>query len=191
MSIEHNTITDPDIHQPKGASTASANHTMKADGAGSTSWAHPSNNALIEYGHLYTVLTDLDTLGTIGTTPVTMTFGHAGVFNQSTLNQASGSITVSVAGDYEIQFSASVATTDAADAGDYIFTVLVNGVTTILEAEVELTGTTDSSSVFTSGILSLSASDVVTVQVESDEVANTDDLDILSNSLVVKLVRAT
>lgn len=39
MSIDHVNITDPFIHQPKGASTASSNTTIIANGSGGTSWA--------------------------------------------------------------------------------------------------------------------------------------------------------
>lgn len=38
MAIEHDSITDPDIHEPKGVSTASANEVYVADGAGSGEW---------------------------------------------------------------------------------------------------------------------------------------------------------
>jgi hypothetical protein len=35
---EHNTITDPNIHEPKGVSAASVGQVYSADGAGSGSW---------------------------------------------------------------------------------------------------------------------------------------------------------
>ena len=36
--VEHSAITDPNIHEPKGAATASAQETYVADGAGSGDW---------------------------------------------------------------------------------------------------------------------------------------------------------
>jgi hypothetical protein len=36
---EHSAITDPNLHEPKGASTASANTAYWSDGAGSGTWA--------------------------------------------------------------------------------------------------------------------------------------------------------
>lgn len=42
MTIEHSTITDPDIHEPKGISTATVGQTYVADGAGSGVWTSPS-----------------------------------------------------------------------------------------------------------------------------------------------------
>lgn len=48
--IEHKDITDPNIHEPKGVSTAAANRVYKANGAGSGSWgliSTPSLDGLI------------------------------------------------------------------------------------------------------------------------------------------------
>lgn len=42
MAIEHNVITDPEIHEPKGISTAAANEMYVADGAGSGAWERTS-----------------------------------------------------------------------------------------------------------------------------------------------------
>ena len=39
MTIEHANITDPQIHEPKGAATAQIGHVYVADGAGSGAWA--------------------------------------------------------------------------------------------------------------------------------------------------------
>lgn len=39
MTIEHSAIPDAELHQPKGASTAAINTTIKSDGAGATSWS--------------------------------------------------------------------------------------------------------------------------------------------------------
>lgn len=38
MAIQHNVITDPEIHEPKGASTATVDQVYAADGAGSGEW---------------------------------------------------------------------------------------------------------------------------------------------------------
>lgn len=39
MATEHSAITDPEIHEPKGAAAASADTVYQADGAGSGAWA--------------------------------------------------------------------------------------------------------------------------------------------------------
>lgn len=38
MTIEHSVITDPNIHEPKGVSTANSEQVYSADGVGSGSW---------------------------------------------------------------------------------------------------------------------------------------------------------
>lgn len=38
MTIQHSVITDPDVHEPKGASTASVGQVYVSDGAGSGTW---------------------------------------------------------------------------------------------------------------------------------------------------------
>ena len=38
MAIEHDSITDPEIHEPKGISTATSNKVYISDGAGSGDW---------------------------------------------------------------------------------------------------------------------------------------------------------
>jgi len=55
MSIQHSVITDPDIHEPKGASTASLGEVYIANGSGSGDWSPitlDSDDA--DYGALYT-----------------------------------------------------------------------------------------------------------------------------------------
>lgn len=50
--MEHSVISDPNIHEPKGASTATANTVYIASGTGSGSWAK------IAVGQLDTTSTD-------------------------------------------------------------------------------------------------------------------------------------
>lgn len=40
-TIQHNVLTAAELHEPKGASTASEGDTYTSDGAGSGSWVHP------------------------------------------------------------------------------------------------------------------------------------------------------
>lgn len=42
MAIEHSVITDPEIHEPKGASSAAGGYVLVANGDGTTSWFDPS-----------------------------------------------------------------------------------------------------------------------------------------------------
>lgn len=46
MAVEHSTITDPNIHEPKGVAAATAGHIYRANGTGSGAWVllHPRAN---------------------------------------------------------------------------------------------------------------------------------------------------
>jgi hypothetical protein len=44
--VEHVTITDPNIHEPKGVSTAANNTVYRANGGGSGAWTILSSNSL-------------------------------------------------------------------------------------------------------------------------------------------------
>ena len=46
MSTEHKNITDPNIHEPKGVSTAAAKRVYVSDGAGSGSWIKLTSQSL-------------------------------------------------------------------------------------------------------------------------------------------------
>lgn len=46
MAVEHVDITDPQIHEPKGVSTATANQIYVADGAASGDWQKVTNTCL-------------------------------------------------------------------------------------------------------------------------------------------------
>ena len=48
---EHNLITDPYLHEPKGISTAAANKVYVADGAGSGGWKTAYINSVEDYNH--------------------------------------------------------------------------------------------------------------------------------------------
>lgn len=61
--VQHSTITDPNVHEPKGASTASTNTVYVADGSGSGTWKIVPVAALDEA----TILTDVEAAIVAGT----------------------------------------------------------------------------------------------------------------------------
>ena len=54
--VQHSTLTDPDIHEPKGASTAANGEVLTADGAGGTFFG-PASGAV--FGSDYQTAVDL------------------------------------------------------------------------------------------------------------------------------------
>lgn len=85
MAIEHVDITDPEIHEPVGCSTASSGMVYVADGLGSGTWTYLSHSALryeaIGTGTTYTGPTTYTLINptTVGdTNPIAFTHNSAG-----------------------------------------------------------------------------------------------------------------
>lgn len=57
---EHVDLTDPELHEPKGAAAASADTVYVADGAGSGEWKQVDTNALDYSGLLTALQADID-----------------------------------------------------------------------------------------------------------------------------------
>lgn len=71
--VEHSSITDPYLHEPKGISTAPAGHVYVADGDGSGAWQQIDASSIDLSGVVSEVQTDLNdgSLEVLGRTYVT------------------------------------------------------------------------------------------------------------------------
>lgn len=193
---EHLLITDPQIHEPKdlaalngGASDAGKVYT--SDGAASGDWLDPSASNSLQYGGIYSTHTDGVTISTIGTTvKLLQGFSHDSPANGMTPVFASHLINVDVTGDYFVNLTITFATAAVGDQGVYQFHIRVNGVESIIGLHRSMSGTTDTGSGAAHGILSLNAGDVLTVWVESDEAADTDDIVVNMIQLSALLAKA-
>ena len=194
---EHKDLADPNIHEPKGMSSltggaSDADKVYLSDGAGTGSWTKLNAAGAVEYGGIYSQESDAVALSTIGTTrKVFAGFSADAPANVVTPDFSSNTLTVSTAGDYKVCFYASISTVAAGDAGQYKFIVNVNGTATRLEVMHDFSGASDLASLSVGGVLTLAASDVVTVYVESDEAGDTDDINVLNASLDVTLLDAS
>ena len=182
----HNTITDPNIHEPKGIASATIGQVYVSDGAGSGSW---QNAPTIPHACIRTLEGDSQAVGTIGTTPITLPFTTAGPATVLTADELNNRIVVNEAGDYFVSFQISFRTTAAGDAGLYKFRVLDDGVATPLIGVRQMSGSSDTDTISISGILAVGVSSVITVTVESDEVGGTDDIVVTSSSLTITQVK--
>lgn len=211
--IQHSNLTGAELHEPKGISGASSNQTYVANGAGSGSWTEPepkgasgaslgdvyvSNGAGSgtwqqqgDYAQIYTTLADAATLGGIGTTAITFPFQNNGISNASVADQANNRITIDVAGAWRVTFTASTSTVAAGDAGLYRWRLAVNGTPGVFGVRRQLSGTSDSAVVAFDTMLTLAANDILTIQVDSDEAANTDDINIEYAMLNAQLIQAS
>ena len=132
MAIEHNAITDPDIHEPKGAAAASAGEVYIADGAASGAWTDLQAETPMVYstkiadistaetvyvpvthnGAISAVYTVID--GAIATADATLTVKNAAGATVGTITVA---FTGSAAGDVDSLLSFS---NNSFTAGDFI-----------------------------------------------------------------------
>ena len=191
---EHNTLTGIQLHEPKGLAAltvpADVGKVYEADGAGSGNWVLPTD--ALTYGGIYSIHSDAISIGTVGTTAKKFAaFSHDYPANGTTPSFSTDDITVDVTGDYFILITITFATTSVGDAGTYQFHVRINGVEAPIGFHRTMSGSADTGSGAAQGILALTAADVLTVWVESDEVANTDDIDINMVQFTTMLVRAT
>ena len=189
--IEHVDIQDPQIHEPKGILSANAGEVYVADGALSGTWISTEVLKNIQYGGIYSVETDAILIGTIGTTAKKLegfssNMSFFGVVPDATNHQ----IVVTDAGDYSISLSSTFHPIAVGDAGHYELHVRVNGVESFIGGHTEVTAADFATNIPCHGILSLAASDILTVWIESDEVANTDDISLKLIQLTATLMKA-
>jgi hypothetical protein len=136
---EHVTITDPEIHEPKGVAAASADEVYVADGAGSGSW-----EILNPYGGI--IYNDIGGTGTTFTTPSTYTILDL-VTASTNLNGFStnnlGRLTYTGAEDRHVHAVFDASFDHSTGAGNEVtFGVYKNG---LLLSNFEAVGTADSS----------------------------------------------
>lgn len=186
MAIEHDSITNAELHEPKGVSSANSGEIYIANGAGSGAWTQT-----YIYGGIYSITTDAIAISAIGTTAKKLAaFSHNSPYNEVTPEYANDQITILTDGDYFVTFSIAFETNAVVDAGRYKFRVRVNGVESVIGTQRDMSGSSDAGSTGASGILSLSTNDVLTIYVESDD-AGSDNIDIDNAALNILLLRAT
>lgn len=196
MTIQHKLITDPDIHEPKGTSTALANQVYAANGSGSGSWqdVKPAGTVGAVANKVY--VTDGAGAGSLqypagklyadmyidaGVTSQTLSAGSAyakldpgsewtaGAYKGLTINGTDGTITLTEPGTYMISFWVSFTTASIAAGTEYNFRYAINGTPTARIIKVEKhTAGSDLLSICAQGLATVSANDVLSVHVAGD-----------------------
>lgn len=193
--VEHNEIQDPEIHEPKGVSSASSGEVYVADGLGSGDWTDYSTwTGYPAYGGM--VLNDAASVSvtTIGTTAQKLVVFTANTASSGVVpdHSTDDDITVPVTGVYQVFFGITFGTAAVGDAGEYQFKLRVNGsepsAPSNLGFRKDLSGTDDITNCCFQGLVSLTANDILTVWVESDEAGDTDDLSVYDAQFMVTLV---
>jgi hypothetical protein len=174
MTIEHSLITDPNIGEPKGASTAALGEVIVSSGSGTTFWIEPAFCASLK------LIGGSEAVTSIGTTAQALTVFDTAYSNRTIASTLSGSITLSEStfgnGIYVVNFNATIATSAVGDAGTYTFELREGASTVIAGCSVYMSGTDDLTNISFSTIGEFSFNDVFRVFVSSDEAGDTDDL---------------
>lgn len=192
MTIQHSAIADPNIHEPKGVSTAAAGTIYIANGSGSGSWKPDGGSS---YGDLY--ITSGATSQTLSAASAYAILNPAstwasGVSNGVTLTPASGYIVLSTAGTYLISFWANF-TTAALSAGTaYNFKYAINGTTSTRKLTVtKISNGADNLHVSASGIMTVSANDQLSMYVGGDGTSSSTAITVTEAGLTAVLLKAS
>ena len=191
-NVQHSVLTDPNLHEPKGVSTALEGQVYRANGSGSGSWRFPSGNA---FGELYisggTVAQTLPAAS--ATAKLNPTGGWSANGNANvTLSGPNGTMTVPTAGEYLLHFWMSFSTASATAGSVYNFHYAVNGVPSTRKIIVaKVSNGADKLHVGANGYVALSANDVLTMYVGGDGTTSGTDITPLEAGFSVMLISPT
>jgi hypothetical protein len=172
-NIQHSVLTDPQIHEPKGASTAASGKVYRANGSGSGAWVFPSGHA---YGELYIEGgTTTQTLPAASGTAKLNPTGEWTINGNAHVTQsaANGTMTVQVAGEYQLTFWICFLTASLASGTKYYFHYAVNGTPSTRKIVMQKhTSGADILTVSSTGLKSLAENDVVSIYVGGDSTSS-------------------
>lgn len=167
--VQHSALPDSQLHEPKGVASAAAGKVYVANGSGSGSWLYPPGHA---YGELY--IEAGATAQTLPAASATAKLNPTGEWTANgsanvTLSAVNGTITVSQAGEYQLNFWIAFDTASIASGANYNFHYAVNGTPSTRKIKVSKnTSGVDTLSVSATGYAALSASDVLSIYVGGD-----------------------
>ena len=179
-NVQHNALTDPNIHEPKGISTATEGKVYVSNGSGSGTWQLPSGHS---HGELYiTGGTVSQTLpAASGTAILNPTSAwSAGSSHHMTLLPASGTLTITDGGLYQLSFYVIFTTAAIASGAQYNFHYAINGTHSTRKLyNVKTTNNVDTIHVTGSGLVPLADNDILSIYVGGDATSS-------STAIVVK-----
>ncbi len=194
MALEHSTLSDPNLHEPKGVSTAQSGKVYVADGAGSGDWVYPGNYL---YGELYigggvtslTLNAVADTYIACNPTAEWTANGYNGV----TLNATNGTITATTAGTYKVEFWTTFTTASLASGTQYKFKYAVNGTVDTNRALIvqKNTAGVDVLTCSASGIVTLAANDILSVYIAGDATSANTAVTPLNAGFIITLLKVS
>lgn len=188
-NIQHAVLTDPQLHEPKGVSTASSGQVYRANGSGSGVWVFPSGHA---YGELF--IDGGTTTQTLSAASATAKLNPTGEWTANgnaniTLSAANGEITITEPGEYQLNFYISFTTASIATNSKYNFHYAVNGVPSTRKIVVaKYSNGADTLHCSATGFAELSDNDVVSIFVGGDGTSSSTAITVLEAGLSASLI---
>ena len=188
-NIQHAVLTDPQLHEPKGVSTAASGKVYRANGSGSGVWVFPSGHAygelFIDNGVTAQTLPAASAKAKLNPTGEWTTNGNANV----TLSAANGTITILQGGEYQLNFWVSFTTASATSQAKYNFHYAVDGVPSARKMVVaKYSNGADTLNCSAIGYASLSANSVVSIYVGGDATTSSTAITVLEAGLSLSLI---
>ena len=170
MTIQHNIITDPDIHEPKGVASATSGKVYISNGSGSGAWEYPPGKA-----HAEIYISGGTTAHTLAGSSAYTILNPSGEWTASgnedilTVTPGSGTITLNQAGHYLITFWINFTTTAIASGSLYNFKFALDGTTSTRTSTVaKPTNGADKLTLSSTGTVAATANQVLSIHVGGD-----------------------
>lgn len=188
-NIQHAVLTDPQLHEPKGVSTAASGKVYRANGSGSGVWVFPSGHAFgelfIEGGVTAQTLAAASAKAKLNPTGEWTTNGNANV----SLSAANGEITILEPGEYQLNFWASFTTASIAAQSKYNFHYAVNGVPSARKVVVaKYSNSTDTLFCSLIGVDNIADNAVLSIYVGGDGTSSSTAITVLEAGFSVTLI---
>lgn len=174
MTIQHNVITDPDLHEPKGVASATSGKVYIANGSGSGAWTYPPGKAhadmYISAGATNHTLAGASAYSLLN--PSTeWTQGDVSIL---TTTPSSGIITLNQAGTYYVDFWINFTTAAIASGSIYNFKYALDGsVGARLTTVAKPTNGADKLTLASSGLINATAGQTLSMFVGGDATSST------------------
>ena len=170
MTVQHNAITDPDIHEPKGIAGTTAGKVYVSDGASSGDWKYAPGKA-----HAEIYITSGATTHTLAAASAFTKVNPSGEWTASgnedhlTVDAANGEIDLLYAGHYYISFWMTFSTAAIASGSQYKFKFAIDGVTSPRTVYVtKPTNGSDIIEISATGLLSATANQTLSIYAGGD-----------------------
>ena len=191
-NVQHNALTDPNIHEPKNITSAIEGQVYMANGSGSGTWKLPSGHA---YGELYiTAGTTAQALAAASGTSILNPTDEwtSGYNNHITQIPANGTLTITNAGLYDVNFYAIFTTASLAIGTQYNFYYAINGTPSTRKLLTrKITNGVDTLHVNGVGLVELAENDILSMYVGGDATSSSTNIIVLEAGLITTLINPT